>query len=61
MGDPFQKLFAKFWSVYKYGCGEWGLFTLYGHEEILKKNYFLQNRSSDFEIILQECSLGDSS
>ena len=37
LGDPFQKLFAKFWSVYKYGSGEWGLFALYGHEEILKK------------------------
>ena len=23
------------------------------------KNFFLQNRSSDFEIISQECSLGD--
>ena len=38
LGDPFQKLFAKFWSVYKYGSGEWGLFALYGHEEILKKS-----------------------
>ena len=37
LGDPFQKLFAKFRSVYKYGSGEWGLFALYGHEEILKK------------------------
>ena len=26
LGDPFQKLFAKFLSVYKYGSGEWGLF-----------------------------------
>ena len=37
LGDPFQKLLAKFLSVYKYGSGEWGLFALYGHEEILKK------------------------
>ena len=37
LGDPFQKVFAKFLSVYKYGSGEWGLFALYGHEEILKK------------------------
>ena len=37
LGDPFQKLFAKFRSVYKYGSGEWGLFALYGDEEILKK------------------------
>ena len=22
LGDPFQKLFAKFWSVYKYGSCE---------------------------------------
>ena len=58
LGDPFQKLFAKFRSVYKYGSGEWGLLALYGHEEILK-NFFLQNRLSDFEIISQECSLGD--
>ena len=38
LGDPFQKLFAKFWSVHKHGSGEWGLLTLYGHEEILKKS-----------------------
>ena len=37
LGDPFQKLFAKFRSVHKHGSGEWGLFALYGHEEILKK------------------------
>ena len=37
LGDPFQKLFANFLSVNKYGSGEWGLFALYGHEEILKK------------------------
>ena len=36
--DPFQKLFATFWSVHKHGSGEWGLFVLYGHEEILKKS-----------------------
>ena len=38
LSDPFQKLFAKFWSVYKYSSGEWGLFALYRHEEILKKS-----------------------
>ena len=37
LGDPFHKLFAKFYSAHKYGSGEWGLFALYGHEEILKK------------------------
>ena len=34
LGDPFQELFAKFWSVYKYGSREWGLFALYRHQEI---------------------------
>ena len=24
LGDPFQKMIAKFSSVYKYGSGEWG-------------------------------------
>ena len=33
--EPFQKLFAKFWSIYKHGSGEWELFAQYGHEEIL--------------------------
>ena len=37
-----------------------GLLALYGHEEeILKKNLLLRNCWSDFEIISQECSLGD--
>ena len=38
LGDPFQRLFAKFLSVNKHGSGEWGLFALYGHKEILKKS-----------------------
>ena len=58
LGDPFQKLFAKFLSVYKYGSGEWGLFALYRHEEIhvciVQKNLVLGNHWSDFEIISQE-------
>ena len=41
-GDPFQKLFAKFWSVHKHGSGEWGLLALHGHEEILKKSSSLK-------------------
>ena len=45
--DPFKKLFAKFWSVHKYGSGEWGLFALYRHEEILKKS-FSQNSPFQF-------------
>ena len=51
--DPFQIPFAKFWSVYKHGSGEWGLFALYRHEEILKK-LFPGNHFPDFEIISQE-------
>ena len=58
LGWPFQKLSVKFWSVHKHGSGEWGLLALYGHEEILK-NFLLWNCLSDFEIISQECSLGD--
>ena len=38
--DPFQKVFAKFWSVHKHGSGERGLLALYGYEEILKKIFF---------------------
>ena len=37
LGDPLQKMFAKFLSVYKYGSSEWRLFAQYGHDEILKK------------------------
>ena len=58
LGDPFQKLLAKFWSVYKYGSGEWGLFALYRHEEIhvciVQKKIVLRNHLSDFEIISQK-------
>ena len=39
LGDPFQNLSAKFWSVHKHGSGECGLLVLYGHEEILKKSF----------------------
>ena len=35
---PFSKIFCKIWSLHKLGSGEWGLFALYGHEEILKKS-----------------------
>ena len=38
LGDPFQKLFVKFWSVKKCGSGEWGLLALYRNEGILKKS-----------------------
>ena len=59
LGDPFQKLFAKFWSVHKYGSGEWVFFLHYMDMKKFLKNFFLQNRLSDFEIISLECSLGD--
>ena len=39
VGDPFQKLFTKFLSILKHGCGKWGLIALYGNEEIVKKSY----------------------
>ena len=58
LGDPFQKLFENFLSVYKYGSGECGLFALYRHEEIhvciVQKKFVLRNHWSDFEIISQE-------
>ena len=38
LGDPFQKLFANFSSVHKYGSGEWVPLALYGYEEILRKS-----------------------
>ena len=38
LGDPFQKLFAKFWCFHKHSFGEWGLLALYEHEENLKKS-----------------------
>ena len=38
LGDPFQKLYAKFLSVHKHGSGEWGFLALYGHKEILGKS-----------------------
>ena len=31
LGDPFQKLVAKFWSVNKHGSGKWGILALNGH------------------------------
>ena len=36
-----------------------GGFLHYMHMKKYLKNFFLQNRLSDFEIISQECSLGD--
>ena len=48
-GDPFEILLAKFWSIQKHGTGEWGLFALYRHEEILKKSSSYKNRWSDLK------------
>ena len=59
LGDPFQHLFAKFWSIRKLGSGELGLLALYRDMKKFLKNLLLRNCWSDFEIILQECSLGD--
>ena len=42
LGDPFQKLFVKFWSVKKCGSGERGLLALYRNEGILKKSSSLK-------------------
>ena len=53
LGDPFQKLVAKLWSVYKYGSSEWG-FLLYTNMKKFLKNLVLRNCWSDFEIISQE-------
>ena len=58
-GDPFQKLFAKFWSAQKHGSDEWGLLALYRDMKKFLKNLILRNRWSDFEIVSQECSFGD--
>ena len=58
MGDPFQKVFAKFWSAKKHGSDELGLLALYRDMKKFLKN-LLRNCWSDFEIISQECSLGD--
>ena len=55
LGDPLQKLFTEFDSIKNSGC--------HGNEiEFFKqffKNLLLCNHWSDFEIISQECSLGD--
>ena len=59
LGDPFQKLFAKFSSAQKHGSEELGLLALYRDMKKFLKNLRLRNCWSDFEIISQECSFGD--
>ena len=51
LGDPFQKLLAKFWSVNKYGSCEWGFLHYMDMKKILKK-LFLQNLLSDFDFVV---------
>ena len=60
LGDPFQKLFAKFWSLEKNmaAMGE-GDFLHFTDMKKFLKNLLLWNPWSNFEIISQECSLGD--
>ena len=59
LGDPFQKLFAKFLSALKHGSHELGLLALCSDMKKFLKNLLLRNCWSDFKIISQECSLGD--
>ena len=42
LGNPFQKMFAKFRSVHKHGSGKWELLALYGHEEEIHKKSSLK-------------------
>ena len=60
LGGPFSKIVCEILVRRKtWPPGAWGrLFALYGHEEILK-NLLLLNPWSDFEIISQECSVGE--
>ena len=38
LSDLSQKLLAKFLFVHKHGSGEWGLLSLFEHEQIPKKS-----------------------
>ena len=42
LSDHSQKSLAKFLSVHVHASGEWGLLSLYEHEQILKKPSFLK-------------------
>ena len=62
-GDPVQKLFGKFGSVMKHGCGKWGVFAQDGHEEILKNSalqpsvkFRLYHRNVPWMSLLKKCS-----
>ena len=43
LGDPFQKLFAKFLSAQKHGSDELGLLALYRDMKKFLKNLLLRN------------------
>ena len=65
LGDPFQELLMKFWSVENGHCGGGGgggggggLFLCVDLRNFLKI-LLLWNRLSDFEIISLDCSLGE--
>ena len=58
IGGPFKKLFAKFLSSINMALVNGG-FLHYRDTKKFLKNLLLRNRWSDFEIISQECSLGD--
>ena len=61
LGDPLQKLFAKFWSSKNIAAFEGG--GRAGEDTDMKKFFknLLWNPWLAFEIISQECSMGDPS
>ena len=58
LGDPFQKVFAKFWSINKHGSGEWGATcTTYTHMKKFSKILLLWNCWSDFDLFYRNVLL----
>ena len=58
-GDPLPRLFKPFGFIKKHGPRGQGLFSLYIYIENFK-NLLVRNHWTDFNIILQKCSFGDS-
>ena len=58
-GDPLPRLFKPFGFVKKHSRQGAGLFSLYIYIENFK-NLLVRNHQTDFNIILQKCSFGDS-
>ena len=58
LGDPFQKLLQNFDLSINMALVNGGFLHYMDMKKFLK-NFFLQNRLSDFEKNSQECSLGD--